>query len=139
MRKLSRVPRIALHLALCFTIVSGGAIAQDSSVGEALYLEHCASCHGVDLEGDGPMSGVMTIKPVNLTALSSGNQGIFPIIRVVKRIDGRDPLVAHGSPMPVYGYFFEGDDSVLKAETGQPILTSRAVVDLVAYIKRVQK
>jgi hypothetical protein len=55
------------------------------------------------------------------------------------RIDGREPLVSHGSPMPVYGDFFEGDDAAVKAETGQPILTSRAVVDLLAYLEGVQK
>ncbi len=61
---------------------------------------------------------------------SVNNGGEFPLIRVIKRIDGRDPLVSHGSPMPVYGDFFEGQDVSLKTAAGQPILTSRPVAYL---------
>lgn len=86
------------------------------------------------------MSGVLTIKPVNLTELAAQNGGSFPLARVVKRIDGRDPLVSHGSPMPVYGDFFEGRfDVPMKTPAGQPVLTSQPVVDLVAYIYHLQR
>ena len=111
----------------------------DVAQGEAIYLEHCVACHGVDLGGNGPMSGVMVIKPADLTALQSGNEGVFPLVRVIKRIDGRDPLVSHGSPMPVYGSLFEGRDLALKTENGQPIMTSQPVADLVTYLKGEQK
>ena len=57
---------------------------------------------------------------------------------MVKRIDGRDPLVAHGSPMPIYGDFFQGQDAALKTESGQPIITSTPVTDLVAYLEGLQ-
>ncbi|SHK01814.1 Cytochrome c [Shimia gijangensis] len=120
-------------------LTAGMASAEGATKGEALYLEHCATCHGLDLDGQGPMAGVMVIKPVDLTALTSGNQGVFPVERVVKRIDGRDPLVAHGSPMPVYGHFFEGGAGALKTASGQPIVTSRAIVELVTYIEGKQQ
>jgi hypothetical protein len=55
------------------------------------------------------------------------------------RIDGRDPLVSHGSMMPVYGDFFEGTDVATKAETGQPIMTSQPIVDLLAYLQSLQQ
>ena len=58
--------------------------------------------------------------------------------RVVKRIDGRDPLVSHGSPMPIYGDFFEGEDMTIKTPAGQPVMTSRPVVELVTYIQSLQ-
>ena len=59
---------------------------------------------------------------------------------MVKRIDGRDPLVAHGSPMPVFGDYFERVfDVPMKAPSGQPILTSQPVVDLVAYLQELQR
>ncbi len=128
--------------SLIIALVLGqGACAQDSDVvrGKELYLENCATCHGVNLDGQGPMAGVMTLKPTNLTRLQAENQGEFPLLRVVKRIDGRDPLVSHGSPMPVYGDFFEGNDTALKTATGQPVMTSGAVADLVAYLKEVQQ
>ncbi len=115
------------------------ALAQDAEVGEALYQTHCAACHGIEATGNGPMAPILTLQPPNLRTLTARYDGVFPVVRVVTRIDGRDPLVAHGSPMPVYGDFFEGDDTALKAETGQPIMTSRAIVDLVAYLEGVQE
>lgn len=127
------------QIILGVTLVASPLWAGDAEQGKELYLEHCAACHGLDVDGQGPMASVMTIKPSDLTALKSGNDGIFPYERVVKRIDGRDPLVAHGSPMPVYGHFFEGGAGALKTHTGQPIITSRAIVDLVAYLEEVQE
>ncbi|QDC09020.1 cytochrome c [Oceanicola sp. D3] len=120
-------------------LVAGMAQAQDVHEGRLLYERHCATCHGLDADGQGPMAPALVLQPVNLTELSLNNSGTFPMARVVKRIDGRDPLVSHGSPMPVYGELFDGDDTPLKAETGQPIMTSRPVADLVEYLKKLQK
>lgn len=125
--------------ALAAGVVAGPTVAQDSEVGQALYLEHCAACHGLDLDGKGPMAGVMIIKPADLGTLQARYDGVFPLERVIKRIDGRDPLVAHGSPMPVYGHFFEGGAAAMKTQSGQPIMTSRAIADLVLYLQGAQK
>jgi len=81
----------------------------------------------------------LVVRPTDLTQLSGRNNGIFPTVRVIMRIDGRDPLVSHGSAMPVYGDFFEGIDVATKAETGQPIMTSQPIVDLLVYLKGIQK
>lgn len=112
--------------------------AQDGDAGSELYRVHCATCHGIEATGKGPMAGVLVIKPTDLTTLQAGNKGIFPTEMVVKRIDGRDALVSHGSPMPVYGHFFEGNDVAIKAPSGQPILTSQPIVDLLAYLQSLQ-
>jgi len=114
-------------------------LAQDVDAGAAMYQRHCATCHGLDGRGDGPMRPALILQPANLRALAAENDGTFPIARVVSRIDGRDPLVSHGSPMPVYGWYFEGEDTALKAETGQPILTSQPIVDLMAYLQSIQE
>lgn len=118
-------------------LTATGAWAQDAEAGKDLYLHHCATCHGLDATGHGPMAGVLLMKPANLKALS-GEDGQFPTERVVKRIDGRDPLVSHGSPMPVYGPYFEGNDTAIKTPAGQPILTSKPIADLVAYLETLQ-
>lgn len=123
---------------LCMGI-AGTANAQDAEIGQALYQKHCATCHGMQANGQGPMVPALTVHPTNLTALSAENGGVFPLIRVVRRIDGREPLVSHGSAMPVYGEFFEGDDTAMKTASGQPILVSRAIADLVAYLTSIQK
>lgn len=125
--------------AVTLAILSAGSgAAQDASQGAELYTRHCASCHGIGAAGDGPMSPVLLIQPSDLTTMTERYNGVFPKERVVMRIDGRDPLVSHGSPMPVYGDFFEGEDIILKTETGQPVLTSVPVADLLAYLEGLQ-
>ena len=133
MRSFTRWATVAI-----ISILAGSASAQDVTSGAEIYLDYCATCHGEDANGQGPMAGVLLIKPANLSALTKDNGGVFPTARVVARIDGRDPLVSHGSPMPVYGDYFEGNDTALKTPTGQPILTSKPIVDLVAYLQSVQ-
>ena len=115
------------------------ATAQDMVQGEALYRYYCATCHGNGAGGNGPMSPSLVVTPADLTRLSADNDGVFPIQRVIMRIDGRDPLVSHGSMMPVYGDFFAGSDVAVKAETGQPIMTSQPIVDLLAYLRTLQQ
>ncbi len=114
------------------------AVAEDAEQGEALYQFYCATCHGSTATGNGPMSPSLVVAPVDLTTLSAKNDSVFPTSRVVMRIDGRRPLVSHGSKMPIYGDFFEGTDVATKAETGQPIMTSQPIVDLLAFLKGLQ-
>lgn len=121
---------LALTLA-CFALP---VLAQDDAPGQETYMRHCAACHGVDATGNGPMRPVLTLQPTDLTRLSATNDGTFPLARVIKRIDGRDPLVSHGSPMPVYGDFFEGSVVTVTAPSGEPVITSQPVADLVAYL-----
>lgn len=128
--------------ALFFMLLLGGSLpaaAQDAQQGEALFEYYCATCHGKSATGNGPMSPSLVIAPTDLTALSAQNDAIFPTERVVMRIDGRDPLVSHGSMMPVYGDFFAGTDVIIKTESGQPLLTSQPIVDLLAYLQSLQQ
>ncbi len=128
-----------LALILVGALTAQASVAQDADTGAQIYARYCATCHGAEAAGNGPMAPALVLQPPDLTRLTARNDGVFPMTRVVMRIDGRDPLVSHGSPMPVYGDFFEGDDLSLRAETGQPILTSPAVVDLVAYLQGLQQ
>ncbi len=113
--------------------------AQDAARGADLYHRHCATCHGIEATGHGPMAAVLTLQPTDLTALNAGNGGVFPIIRVVMRIDGRDPLVSHGSPMPLFGQLYERQDTILKTPEGMPILTSPEIADLIAHLETLQR
>ena len=76
--------------------------------GEELFLELCASCHGVSGKGDGPAAGALA-KPVsNLTVLSVNNDDVFPMEQVTSSITGEAQIVAHGTiDMPVWGQRFE--------------------------------
>ncbi|MBA3909832.1 MAG: cytochrome C [Rhodobacter sp.] len=111
----------------------------DVATGERLYQGNCAVCHGIEATGQGPMVTALIVQPADLTTLVQRYGGVFPLERVAARIDGRDPLVSHGSSMPVYGSFFEGRDVVLKTDAGQPLMTSQPIADLVAWLKTIQK
>lgn len=120
-------------------VTTAPALAQDVDQGRALFRTHCATCHGADAKGQGPLAGALVLQPVDLTALAVRNGGDFPLQRVLKRIDGTDPLVSHGSPMPVYGPYFEGvANTPMKLPSGQPVLVSQPIADLVGYLQSVQ-
>lgn len=124
----------SLVLAMALAVSASNVSAQDVDDGAVLYSEFCAACHGASLRGDGPMVSALTVRPTDLTALSES--GVFPIFDVVRRIDGRDPLISHGGDMPVFGTWFAGDgsDVALAGPGGQPILMSRPIADLVAFL-----
>ncbi|WP_298843278.1 cytochrome c [uncultured Roseobacter sp.] len=120
-------------------LIGGAALAQDAVIGAEIYARHCATCHGEEARGNGPMAPALVLQPPDLTGLTARHDGVLPVERIIMRIDGRDPLVSHGSPMPVYGEFFEGTDVILKTETGQPVLTSQPVADLLEYLRGLQE
>jgi mono/diheme cytochrome c family protein len=126
-------------MMLAALLAAGPALAQDAVAGKETYLRYCATCHGTDGQGRGPTAAILTLQPTDLTLLRSGAGGEWPVARIVARIDGRDPMVAHGSPMPVWGEFFEGDYAAIKTPGGQPILTSQPIVDLLAYLETLQR
>jgi mono/diheme cytochrome c family protein len=126
-------------ISACLALWPAIAPAQEAAEGAVVYMQRCATCHGSEARGGGPMAPVLLVQPKDLTQLAAENDGVFPLLRVIQRIDGRDPLVSHGSDMPVYGQLFEGDDTALKLPSGQPVLTSRTIADLVVFLQAIQK
>lgn len=127
----------AAILALCGMALP--AVAQDVDRGRQVYRSYCATCHGMNGGGDGPMTAVMAIQPPDLTRLAALNGGVFPRVRVVYRVDGRDALLAHGGPMPMFGPLFDGRSAALDAADGTPILTSEPLADVVVYLESIQR
>ena len=128
-----------VHATLtALTLSAASGMAQDVENGTNIYDDQCAVCHGADARGKGPLAPALILQPPSLRDLTQRYEG-FPTVRVVMRIDGSDPLVSHGSPMPIYGPFFEEKDAILKSESGQPIMTSQPIADLVAYLKHIQE
>lgn len=134
---MNRVISIALAMALAMPAQS--LCAQNAEDGAGLYTQFCAACHGISLRGDGPMVSALTVRPSDLTALLE--DGVFPVFEVVRQIDGRDPLLAHGGDMPIFGPWFAGDgpDVAMRGQGGQPILMSRPIADLVAFLMEEQQ
>ena len=107
------------------------------------FKQYCASCHGVDGTGNGPVAPSLKTKPADLTLLSKNNGGVFPERDVHDFIDGTKLVAAHGSrEMPVWGYpttlqpgTFRG---VFKPELTQEEIDTRINL-LVDYVKSIQK
>ena len=130
-----RLRLLGLGVAVASGLGIGAAAADETGAG--LYAEWCAACHGASGMGDGDMAGVMTIPAPNLTLLSQGNDGVFPMLDVIHSIDGRTGLRAHGGAMPLFGSVFS------TSETENPygsVLEARGrVLSLALYLESMQQ
>ena len=104
--------------------------------GKPAFEQYCATCHGRDGKGGGPASGLLTIKPADLTMISKKNNGTFPFWRVYSIIDGREGIKGHGDrEMPIWGAEFSaqaGSSSVAQSQVRGRIL------ELVYYLQSIQ-
>jgi mono/diheme cytochrome c family protein len=105
--------------------------------GEQLFQRFCASCHGTEARGDGPVAPHLNMQVPDLTQLSKRAGGSFPAERVREIIDGRAVLPAHGTrPMPVWGYELEAQ--IPPEEPGREI--AQDLIDrLVEYLHSIQR
>lgn len=105
--------------------------------GAELYRRFCASCHGVQGRGDGPVAASFRIEVPDLTLIARRAGGVFPRERVVRIIDGRHIFGAHGSrTMPVWGEAFG------RAELGTPSSerATRLLIDRLAdHVQQLQR
>ena len=127
-----------LTLGLLIALATPAA-AQEGVFGEELFNAFCAACHGETGAGDGPLADRLLVAPADLTTLSAQNDGVYPVVRVVRQIDGRDPALAHSGVMPLFGEYFEFQDAAIGSEFGQPILTSAPIAELVLYLEGLQQ
>ena len=125
--------------ALAATAVPAMALEPDPIAGRGVYETLCASCHGDEARGDGPLAALLTVMPADLTQLTAQNDGVFPVIQVIRQIDGRDPMLAHGGVMPIFGQMFDFPDAAIASEAGQPIITAQPIADVTAWLETVQE
>ncbi len=72
-----------------------------------LFRSYCASCHGADAKGAGPVTAALNTKVPDLTMISKSNGGVFPAKRIESVISGGETVIAHGSrEMPIWGPIF---------------------------------
>ena len=87
--------------------MSGAAQAQDVDVGKSEFQSSCASCHGADGKGNGPLREQLKVPPPDLTILARNNNGEFPAAALYQTIDGSKAVPAHGNrEMPIWGERF---------------------------------
>jgi cytochrome c553 len=102
------------------------------------YQRYCASCHGVEGKGNGPVAHTLKDPPTDLTELSKNNQGQFPRQRVYDVIDGRAEVRAHGPrDMPVWGAKFKAGDVATGGSMGEGYARANLMM-LTRYLESIQ-
>jgi mono/diheme cytochrome c family protein len=138
MSKTLRILALTSAVVLALWALAQAAPGDDASNvarGRAAYTLYCSSCHGKTGRGDGPVASTLKVTPADLTQLARAYDGKFPADRVYARIDGREPVVAHGpSEMPVWGLSFQDPGKVANQEPG----VEARIRDLVAYLATLQ-
>jgi mono/diheme cytochrome c family protein len=124
---------LLLFVGLLLITATETAAADQVAQGRAIYLQCCASCHGLTGEGNGPMARALTTPPANLRQLSDRYGNPLPEDQIARFIDGRADVKAHGlRDMPVWGkrFYSEGQGSERQVKD--------LIAKLVAYLQSIQ-
>lgn len=130
-------------LVMGLVIASPAALAQPGNdIGKMEFVSNCASCHGVDGTGNGPLGNLLQKSPPDLTLLARNNNGVLPINRLYAVIDGAG-VPSHGSrEMPVWGteYLIEEGKAMREARGhyDAPAVVRARILTLLEYISRIQ-
>ena len=130
--------RLSTAAALAAAAVLAGQAAPAQDTGAADYMDACATCHGATGAGDGPLAGLMTVPVPPLTGLGAANGGVFPLVDVVKFIDGRSGIRGHGYPMPVWGSRFRAETGSMGDQASE-IRTRERIMALARHIESLQE
>lgn len=99
------------------------------------FATHCASCHGLLGEGDGPVAASIRVTVPNLRTLTQRNRGEFPTDAVASYIDGRNLPAAHGDRyMPVWGLVFDTTERLVEDAAG----AESRIDAIVGYLREIQ-
>jgi len=102
--------------------------------GKEMFTHYCASCHGKDGRGNGPVASALKKPPTDLTMLAYFNQGKYPDTRVYAYIEGSDEVAAHGSrEMPIWGSVFR---TLSPADASA---VHQRISNLTEYVKSLQR
>jgi mono/diheme cytochrome c family protein len=133
--------KYALSAAVLLFGAGSAANAQSIEFGKTLFEQNCASCHGIEGAGDGPVAAHLQTKPANLKQLASANNGTFPFGGVWDSIS-KGSMSAHGtSAMPVWGQIFMEDALPKEVHPGISAknLVEARMIALTYYIQTLQE
>ena len=109
-------------------------LVSGSLTGGDLFQFYCATCHGRDGKGSGPVAAALKIPPPDLTLLARRSGGTFPQQQVAAFVEnaGQPSIPSHGgTDMPVWGPVFRGLDS------SESVAKIR-ITNLVDYLRTIQ-
>jgi mono/diheme cytochrome c family protein len=133
----------SLQIAMFEMLGAAGnlAIAETNSpyadmTGKELYKRFCASCHGLEAHGDGPVAPLLKVQVPDLTLIELRHKRFdAPLIEMI--IDGRFLIRGHGTrDMPVWGdEFTRSEIANPQAESATRVLIRR----MVEYLQSIQQ
>lgn len=122
-----KIAKLLLLIFVVLAVYAGNqAFAQkeedQTARGKKLFMSYCASCHGADAKGRGPVASSLKKQPTDLTKLQKGTK--FPANEVTRKISGDSASPVHGKrDMPVWGLIFSQQD----------------ITNLVKYLESIQR
>lgn len=131
--------------AMAFTLVVCMCFAQSNTPastplshtspanGKQMFNSYCASCHGSDGKGNGPVAPTLKMPPADLTALSKNNHGEFPEAHVISILQYGTAVPSHGTAdMPIWGPLLG------RMEKPSPQVQKLRISNLVRYLETIQ-
>ena len=130
---------------------AAAAQAEDPDIGKSEFQSSCASCHGADARGKGPVGDLLKVPPPDLTVLAKNNNGVFPTNAVYETIDGSKAVPAHGTrDMPIWGERFNPvvnlphyvDPSYWQKagpEQSPEVVVRKRILAVIDYLGRIQQ
>lgn len=134
------------------TVIAGIAVASIAATasaqskgdrvdfGKREFEANCASCHGTSGKGSGPIADLLKKSPPDLTQLAKKNNGVFPIERLYRVIDGSE-VPSHGSrDMPVWGrdYKIQAAEHYMDVPYDPEVYVRTRILSLLEYLNRLQ-
>src|SRR6185437_3301897 len=131
--------------------LAAAAQSEDFDIGKSEFQSSCASCHGTDAKGKGPVSDQLKVPPRDLTILAKNNNGVFPTNAVVETIDGRTTIAAHGTrEMPIWGERFNPTmnlphivdpsyDALDPSRELREVVVRTRILAVIDYLSRIQQ
>lgn len=131
--------------AMAFTFAAAPSLGQSNTQastplkqtspanGKQMFDNYCASCHGPDGKGNGPVASTLKMPPADLTALSKNNHGNFPEVRVISVLQYGTSVPSHGTAeMPIWGPVLG------KMERPNPQVQKLRISNLVGFLESIQ-
>ncbi len=124
--------------ALCTAAPTWAQTSEEklAAAGREEYLQYCASCHGPEGKGNGPLAEDLRTAPADLTHIAARHGGVFPEPMIAEIVDGRRRVRGHGpGNMPVWGRRY--DLEVGTGNAGDIAIRGRISL-LVEYLRSIQ-
>jgi mono/diheme cytochrome c family protein len=130
---------------------AGAVQAENVDIGKSEFQSSCASCHGTDGKGKGPVSEQLKVPPSNLTMLAKNNNGVFPTNAVYETIYGSKTVPTHGTrEMPIWGDRFNPIINLPHAvdpfywrlagpEQSPEVVVRTRILAVIDYLSRIQQ